>query len=87
MWFVVIGVAVLLLKHFGVPPVGGLDWADDWWLLLSPFALAVAWWTWADKTGWTSRKAMERADQLKEERRQKHMDEMGLSVRSRSRKK
>jgi small Trp-rich protein len=30
--------------------------------VLTPFALAVAWWAWADSSGYTKRKAMEREE-------------------------
>ena len=36
----------------------------EWWWVLSPFALAVVWWTWADWSGF-SKKAV-----VKKERRQ-----------------
>ena len=40
----------------------------SWWWVLSPFAGAALWWTWADWSGYTKRKAMEREDQRKLDR-------------------
>lgn len=56
MYFVGLGLVLLALKFMEIGPVAA--WA--WWIVLSPFALAVGWWTWADATGYTKRKAMER---------------------------
>ena len=36
---------------------------------MAPFALAVAWWSWADNTGYTKKKAMEREDKRRMARR------------------
>lgn len=64
MYFVGIGIVLMALKYLEIGPVA--NW--DWWFVLSPFALAVAWWAWADSTGWTKRKAMEREDARKQAR-------------------
>jgi len=78
MWLVAIGVVMVLMQFFGIGPVGSWTWADDWLMLLLPFAPAVAWWTWCDATGYTRRKAMERDDQRRDARRQKAIDALGL---------
>ncbi|TAH11904.1 MAG: TIGR04438 family Trp-rich protein [Curvibacter sp.] len=64
MYFLGIGLVLLLLKYLAVEPVA----AWSWWLVLSPFGLAVAWWSWADSSGYTKRKAMERENARKQER-------------------
>ncbi len=64
MYFVGIGIVLMALKYLEIGPVA--NW--DWWFVLSPFALAVVWWAWADSTGWTKRKAMEREDARKQAR-------------------
>lgn len=56
MYFLVTGVILLVMKYLEIAPVVG--W--DWWIVLAPFGLATAWWTWADQSGYTKRKAMER---------------------------
>jgi len=73
MWFVAIGVVLLVLKLVPVAPVG--DWS--WFLVLSPFAAAVAWWAYADGSGLTQRKAMQRMDDRKEARRERSMEALG----------
>jgi small Trp-rich protein len=78
MWFVVIGVIMLVMNLAGFGPVGAWTWADDWWKLLLPFGLAIVWWLWADSTGWTQRKAMEKVDEKREARRQKQLDALGM---------
>jgi small Trp-rich protein len=64
MYFLGLGLLLLLLKYLEVGPVAALSW---YWVL-TPFALAVAWWAWADKSGYTKRKAMEREDQRRQDR-------------------
>ena len=46
MWFVAIGVAMLVMNLAGIGPVGEWAWAGfgKAWLTLVPFGLAVAWW-------------------------------------------
>ena len=81
MWLVAIGVVMVLMQLFGIGPVGSWTWADDWLMLLLPFALAVAWWTWCDATGYTRRKAMERDDQRKQDRINRHLEAIGQKPR------
>lgn len=78
MWFVAIGVVLLVLNLAGIGPVGAWTWKDDWWIMLLPFALAVAWWAWADWSGMTQRKAMQKIDDKREARRQKSLDALGM---------
>jgi small Trp-rich protein len=75
----VIGILVLLGQYFGVGPLATWTWADDWLLMLLPFALAIAWWTWCDATGYTRKKAMQRDDERRDARRQKAIDALGLN--------
>ena len=73
MLFLVMGVLAVLLKWAGIEPVA----SSSWLLVLSPFGLAVAWWAWADGTGYTQRKAMQRMDEKKAARREKAMEALG----------
>lgn len=73
MWFLIVGVLVLLLKLAEVDPVTTLSW---WWVA-APFVAAVLWWEFADRSGYTKRKAMDRMDERKEARRQKSLDAIG----------
>lgn len=56
MYLLGLGIILLVLKLAAIGPVA--QWS--WWGVLSPFALAVVWWQWADWSGYTKRKAMER---------------------------
>lgn len=67
MYLLGLGLALLAMKYFAFGPVA--QWS--WWLVLAPFALAVAWWAWADGSGYTKRKAMEREDQRRDQRRER----------------
>ncbi len=66
MYLLGLGLALLLLKYMEWGPVA--LWS--WWWVMSPFALAVAWWALADATGYTKRKAMEADDKRREQRRE-----------------
>ena len=79
MYFLVAGLVLLLLKYLQIGFV--TDWS--WWWVLSPFALAVAWWTWADSTGYTKRKAMEKMDEKKRERIEKQREALGVKPKRR----
>jgi small Trp-rich protein len=73
MWFVAIGVVLLLLKLSSVAPVA--DWG--WLAVLSPFAAAVVWWAWADSSGLTKRRAMQRMEERKAARRERAIEALG----------
>lgn len=80
MWFVGLGVLLVVLKWAELGPFAGLSW---WWAL-APFGLAVAWWLFSDASGLTQRKAMERHDQRTRQRREDRAQAMGLRGRGRS---
>ncbi|HQQ69944.1 MAG TPA: TIGR04438 family Trp-rich protein [Alicycliphilus sp.] len=77
MYALLLGIILILLKYLGVGPVA--NWS--WWWVLSPLAVAVAWWAWADATGYTKRKAMEKMDQRKQDRIDKHKQALGMKAR------
>jgi small Trp-rich protein len=82
MWFLIIGLVLIGLKLAGIEPVAELTWdslASDWWVFALPFAAAMVWWAWADRTGWTQRKAAEREKARREDRRQRQLDALGRS--------
>ena len=58
MYLLLIGLLGLALKYLEIGPVATLSW----WLVLIPFPLAVAWWAWADSTGYTKKKEMNKMD-------------------------
>lgn len=71
-----LGVALLLtlLKYLEVEPVAQLSW---WWVL-APFGLTAVWWIWADASGYTKRREVEKIEQRKRERINKHKDALGM---------
>ncbi|QCB45102.1 TIGR04438 family Trp-rich protein [Hydrogenophaga sp. PAMC20947] len=79
MYLLLLGIALMLLKYFEIGFVADLSWL---WVL-SPFALAVAWWAWADATGYTKRKVMEKMDQKKKDRIEKQRESLGIKPRRR----
>ncbi|MBS3912584.1 MAG: TIGR04438 family Trp-rich protein [Hydrogenophaga sp.] len=80
MFFLLTGLGLMLLKYFEIGFVAELSW---WWVL-SPFAMAVAWWAWADTTGYTKRKAMERMDQKKQHRIDRQREALGIKSKRRN---
>jgi len=79
MYFLGLGIALIAMKYLEIGPVAGWSW---WWVL-TPFALAVAWWAWADSSGYTKRKAMEREN----ERRQDRIDRQKTAIGTNFKKK
>ena len=79
MYALLLGVLLLVLKYLEIGPVA----AWSWWWVLSPFAVAAAWWAWADWSGYTKRKAMEKEDAKKIARINKAKEAMGQGVRRR----
>ena len=75
-----LGLVLLALKYLEIGAVA----AWSWWVVLSPFALAVVWWTWADMTGYTKRKAMERESVRRQARIDKNRDALGLGTKGKS---
>lgn len=73
MYFLGLGLILLAMKCLEISPVA----AWSWWLVMAPFALAVAWWAWADGSGYTKRKAMEREDARRKARVDKNKEAIG----------
>ena len=77
MYLLGLGIILLLLKWQEIGPVG----AWSWWWVLSPFVGAMLWWAWADWSGHTKRKAMEREDQRKLDRINRQREAIGQKPR------
>ena len=73
MYFLGLGLILLAMKYLEIGPV--VNWS--WWLVMAPFALAVAWWAWADASGYTKRKAMDREDARRKARVDKNKAAIG----------
>lgn len=78
MLFVSLGVLLIALKLLEMGAVANWSWI---WVL-SPFAAAVVWWAWADMSGYTRRKAMDKMDEKKVQRRRKALSALGLDYRA-----
>ena len=79
MYFLLLGIVGLALKYLEIGPVATISW----WYVLSPFALAVLWWSWADKTGYTKRVEVEKMEARKKDRIEKQRVAMGMLPKKR----
>lgn len=77
MVMVVIGVLLLVAKLAEIGPTA--DWS--WWIVAAPFVAAVLWWQFADSTGLTQRRAMQKMDDRKAQRRDRALEALGLDTR------
>ena len=74
MYFLILGIAALVMKYFEFGPVATLPW----WAVLSPFGMAVAWWAWADSSGYTKRVEIDLMEKRKQDRVEKQRAQMGM---------
>ncbi|MBC7609747.1 MAG: TIGR04438 family Trp-rich protein [Polaromonas sp.] len=74
MYFLLLGIGMLLMKYLELGPVA--TWS--WLIVLSPFGLAVLWWSFADKSGYTKRAEMKKMDKRKQDRLDKQRDALGM---------
>jgi small Trp-rich protein len=77
MYLILIGVLLLALKLADFGPVG--QWS--WWVVLAPFGAAALWWAWADASGWSKRRAMDKMQERKDARRRRNMEALGTQPR------
>lgn len=83
MWFLALGLLGVALKYLEVGVVA--TWA--WWVVLIPFALAAAWWAFADWSGYTKRRVIEKEEARKQARIDRQQERLGtLSSRHRNRR-
>ncbi len=78
MWFLGLGLLFILFKVQEMGPVA----AWPWWAVLSPLGLAVAWWAWADQSGYTKRKVVEKENARKQARIDRQREAMGVRPRT-----
>ena len=74
MYFLLLGIAALIMKYIEFGPVAG--W--PWWAVLSPFGMAVLWWAWADSSGYTKRVEMDKMEKRKRDRLERQRAQMGM---------
>jgi small Trp-rich protein len=74
MWFLVLGILLIALKLAEI----GIVAAWSWWVVLAPFAAAFLWWMYADASGLTKKREMDKLEERKLERRRKNLDALGI---------
>jgi small Trp-rich protein len=74
MYLLLLGMVGLALKYLEIGPFSELSW----WVVLIPFGLAVLWWSWADKSGYTKRREMDKMEKRKQDRIDKQRAAMGM---------
>ena len=81
MYLLGLGLVLLVMKYLEI----GFVTTWDWWLVLLPFGLAVVWWTWADTSGYTKKKAMEKENQRRNDRIESNREALGTSSKKKRR--
>ena len=79
MYLLGLGLVLLAMKYLEFGPVA----AWDWWVVLAPFGLAMAWWAWADSSGYTKRKSMERENARRDARIERNKEAIGTNFKKR----
>lgn len=89
MVFIIIGVVIILMNLLGFGPPANWTWniGGDLWKFCVPFALAAVWWAWADATGYTKRREMDKMDERKRQRREQNLEALGMDKQARRAKK
>ena len=85
MFFVIVGVIVILLNMAGIGPIGEWTWnlTGDLWKFCVPFGLAILWWIWTDASGLDKRREIAKMDAKKQARRAQNMATLGMDERGR----
>lgn len=82
MYFLLIGLVTLAMKYLEIEPVS--TWS--WFVVLAPFGLAALWWWYADASGYSKRREIEKMDKRKQDRIDKQRDAMGMLSAKRKKK-
>ena len=77
MLFLSLGIVLLVMKYLAIGAVA--EWS--WWVVLAPFGLAVAWWSWADWSGYTKKKVVQRENDKRQARINKSREKLGMAPR------
>jgi small Trp-rich protein len=88
MYFVVIGVLMMLANVLGIGPMADWTWnlTGDLWKFCVPFGLAIVWWAWADLTGYNKRREMDKMEAKRQKRREDSLEALGMDKRARRHK-
>ena len=89
MYFVILGVLIILLNFAGIGPMANWTWniSGDLWKFCVPFGLAAVWWAWADASGYNKRREMEKMDERRRNRREQNLVSLGMDKTARRAKK
>ncbi|MES2889231.1 MAG: TIGR04438 family Trp-rich protein [Pseudomonadota bacterium] len=89
MWFVGFGLLQIVLHLAGIGPSAAWNWdfTGDLWKFVWPFAVAMVWWTWADRSGYNKRREMDAIEKRKNDRRAENLTSLGLNVKSRDKRR
>lgn len=79
MYFLGLGLVMVICKMLDISPVA----AWDWWIVLTPFGLAAAWWAWADSSGYTKEREEKKMEKRKRGRIAKSREALGIPKRKR----
>jgi small Trp-rich protein len=84
MLFVIVGVLIIAANLAEIGPFATWTWAisGDLWRFCVPFALAAAWWAWADASGLNKRREMAKMELRKQNRRNESLASLGLGTPS-----
>jgi len=74
MWFLMLGLLGVALKLLEFSVFATLSW----WIVLIPFALAIAWWSWADASGYTKSKVVEKENARRQDRIDRQRSNLGM---------
>lgn len=80
MWLLCAAVLLGVLKvlaYLEITDIAGVA-AMSWWWVLGGFALSAAWFSYADNSGLTKRKAAQRIEERRQKRLQKQREMLGL---------
>jgi small Trp-rich protein len=80
MYFLGLGLLLLLGKYLEISPV--VNWSWPW--VLSPFGAAVLWWWWADWSGYTVKEQEKKMELRKQKRINKNKEALGMPLSSRN---
>jgi small Trp-rich protein len=87
MWFVLLGLLLIVLNLLNVGFIGAWGWPEDWWKMCWPFGLAALWWWYADSSGFNRQREIDRMEKKKQERRIKNLEALGMDYKGRRGKK
>lgn len=74
MAFVIVGVLLVVMKLAEFGPLA----AWSWWAVLAPFPLAALWWWFADSSGMTKKREIDKMEERKAERRRRNVVNLGM---------